>query len=197
MNDYNPTNTAASECPDVDKSWNAVATPLPPVVNAQACNCMMDTLSCAVAEDVDEEDYGGVFGFICGEADGKYCDGINRNTTKDKSYGAYSMCSASQQLSFAMNAYADAVPNGCDFEGKAKTKSAASETPSACKALLDQAGAEGTGTLNAPANNGNGGQQSSKAAAAGLPVPHFNAAFVGLGVYVLAAVFSGMALILF
>lgn len=196
MNDYNPTNTAAAQCPKVDKDWNAVASPLPPVANAQACSCMMDTLTCAVDDDLEEKKYGDIFGFICGVADGKYCDGINRNTTDNKPYGAYSMCTSSQQLSYAMNAYAKEVANGCDFKGRAQTKTAAKETPSACKTLLDQAGPEGTGALDAPANNGNGGQQTSKAAAAGLPAPQFNAGIFGLGMYVLTAMLSGMAIIL-
>jgi hypothetical protein len=197
MNDYNPTNTAAAECPDVDKNWGAVATPLPPAANAEACSCMMDTLTCTVSDKLDEEDYGDLFGTVCGYADGKYCDGINRNTTDDKTYGAYSMCSASEQLSFALNQYALDVADGCDFEGNAKTKTAVSETPSSCKSLLEQAGTGGTGTLSAsPNNNGNGGQQSSKAAATGLTVPQFNAGLFGLGIYVGAAMLSGMAIIL-
>lgn len=197
MNDYNPTNTAAAECPKVDKSWGAVASPLPPAANAEACTCMMDTLSCTVSDNVDEEDFGEIFGYVCGEADGKYCDGINRNTTNNEQYGAYSMCSAKEQLSFALDQYSKTVPNGCDFEGKAKTKTAKSDVPSNCKSLLEQAGDEGTGTLTAsPNNGGQGGQQSSKAAASGLTVPQFNAGLFGLGIYVVGAMLSGMAVIL-
>lgn len=198
MNDYNPTNTAAAECPKVDKSWGAIATPLPPAANAEACTCMMDTLSCTIADNVDEEDYGEIFGYVCGQADGKYCAGINRNTTQEETYGAYSMCTAKEQLSFALNQYSGAVPNGCDFEGQAKTKTAKSDVPSNCKSLLEQAGEEGTGTLTASPNNngGQGGQQSSKAAASGLTVPQFNAGLFGLGIYVVGAMLSGMAVVL-
>jgi hypothetical protein len=200
MNDYNPTNTAAAECPDVGKNWGAVATPLPPAANAEACKCMVDTLTCEVSKDLDEEDYGDLFGTVCGYDDGAHCAGINRNTTDDKPYGAYSMCSAKEQLSFALNHYAKEDSSRCAFKGKAASKTAVSNTPSNCKSLLEQAGEEGTGTLTAAANNngggGNGGQQSSKAAASGLTVPQFNAGLFGLGIYVGAAVLSGMAVIL-
>jgi hypothetical protein len=163
---------------------------------------MMDTLSCVVSDKADEEDFGDMFGFVCGLKDGKYCAGINRNST-NAPYGAYGMCTSKEQLSFAVNAYAKAVSGGCNFKGKATTKSAvATPTASGCSGLLKEVGPAGTGSVSAPAqaagdsSNGSSKVSSSEGAAAGLSIPHFSAGFMGLGVYVFGAMASGMAMIL-
>jgi hypothetical protein len=193
MSDYTPTNTAAAKCPDTNSKWAAQATPLPPAANAQACSCMMETLSCKVSDIVDEKKYGDLFGTVCGYSEGKYCEGINKNTTQGP-YGAYSMCSAKEKLSFAFNAYSKEISNGCDFEGAATTKTASEKPASSCEALLAQAGEDGTGSLTGGAN---GNQTSSaKGAAAGLTIPRMDTGIFGLGLYVGAAVLSGMALVL-
>lgn len=195
MADYNPTNTAASKCPDVKSgTWAAVATPLPPVANSDLCSCMMDTLSCTVADDVKETSFGDMFGFVCGLKDGEYCQGINKNMTSGP-YGAYGMCSNKEQLAFAVNAYAKAVKGGCDFEGKATTKAAATTTASACGSLMAQVGTAGTGVVtNAP--KGTSGSTSSTGAAVGITIPRLEFGLMGLGIYVFGAVASGMAMIL-
>ena len=195
MDSYNPSNTAAA-CPKVTSGkWEAESDPLPPTANAQLCSCMMETLSCAVADKVDEDDYGDMFGFICGEKEGTYCAGINKNATSGP-FGAYGMCSSKEQLSFAVNAYANEVKGGCGFKGKATTKSAvASPTASGCATLLKQAGADGTGTVSS-GPKGTGSGSSSGNAAAGLSISHFSTGFFGLSIYVVTAVASGMAMIL-
>jgi hypothetical protein len=196
MNEYNPTNTAAAKCPDTNTNWGAMASPLPPAANAEACSCMMGTLGCQVnTDELEEDDYGKLFGTVCGYEDGQYCAGINRNTTKGP-YGAWSMCSPMEQLSFALDQYAQKNTDGCDFRGQAKTKTVSSNSPSSCKAIIEQAGAQGTGTLTASPNNG-GSTTPSKGAAAGLTAPRLDSGILGFGVYVGAAVLSGMALILF
>lgn len=199
MDSYNPSNTAAAACPKVTTGkWEAESDPLPPTANAQLCSCMLETLSCVVADKVTEKDYGDMFGFICGEKDGQYCQGINKNATSGP-YGAYGMCSNKEQLSFAVNAYADAVKGGCGFKGKATTKAAVA-TPSAsgCSALLKEAGADGTGVVSsAPKATGSSASAAgSQGAAAGLSAPHFSTGVFGLGMYVVVAVASGMAMIL-
>jgi len=203
MADYNPTNTAAASCPSPTAGkWEAVSDPLPPVANANLCSCMMDTLSCEITENTKESDYGAIFGFICGLKDGKYCAGINKNATTGP-YGVYGMCPSREQLSFAANAYAKAVPGGCNFKGKATTKeAAATPTGSGCASLLKDAGVDGTGTVAAAAagptgaGGRNGSASGSAGAAAGLSAPHFTAGGFGLGMYVVGAVASGMAMIL-
>lgn len=195
MADYSPTNTKAADCPKTGDDWNAVATPLPPAVNSEACTCMKSTLGCIASDDLDDEDYGEVFGLVCGYEDGKYCAGINRNLTLGP-YGAYGMCNTTEQLGWALNQYYIDNPNGgCDFEGKAVTTAAATTTASACASLIKQAGSEGTGTVTS-APTGASSATGSKGAAAGLTVPTFSTGLLGLGIYIGAAGLSGMAMIL-
>ncbi|KAF2033343.1 hypothetical protein EK21DRAFT_59116 [Setomelanomma holmii] len=200
MDSYNPSNTAAAACPKVTAGkWEAASSPLPPTVNSNLCSCMTETLSCVVADNVVEKDYGDMFGFVCGEKDGQYCAGINKNATSGP-YGAYGMCSSKDQLSFALNAYAKAVKGGCGFKGKATTKSAvATPTASGCVSLLQAAGASGTGVVTASGGakaSGSGTSSSSQGAAAGLNIPQFSAGVFGLSVYVMGAFASGMAMVL-
>jgi len=201
MNAYNPTNTAAASCPKTTAGkWEAVSDPLPPAANAQLCSCMMDTLSCVVADKTSEDDFGDMFGFICGLKGGEYCAGINKNATSSRSYGAYGMCSNKEQLSFAANAYAKAVSGGCNFKGKATTKAAvATPTASGCSSLLKAAGASGTGVVSGGATGSSSGSASSgnkTGAASALSAPVFNAGAISLGMYVVGAAVSGMAMIL-
>jgi hypothetical protein len=193
MAEYNPTNTAA-KCPDLDATWAAVATPLPPAANAEACSCMMDTLGCTVnTNKVNSENYGDLFGVVCGYKSGKYCAGIARNATTG-SYGAYGMCNATEQLAFAFNQYALANSNGgCDFSGSATTKVAAKTTSGACGTLLSQAGAAGTGTVTSAPT---GDAAKSTGAGSALGVSHFETGFLTMGVYLIGASLSGMAMIL-
>lgn len=200
MDSYSPSNTAAAACPKVTSGkWEAQSSPLPPTANSQLCSCMLDTLSCVVADNVAEKDFGDMFGFICGEKEGQYCEGINKNATSGP-YGSYGMCSSKEQLSFAVNAYAKAVKGGCGFKGKATTKSAvATPTASGCSNLLQAAGAAGTGVVSGssvPRASGSGSSSSSQGAAAGLAIPHFSVGVFGLGMYVMGAVSSGMAMVL-
>jgi hypothetical protein len=199
MADYNPSNTAAAACPSVTAGkWEAQSDPLPPSANSPLCSCMVETLSCAVADKVDEKDYGDMFNFICGEKKGQYCQGINKNATAGP-YGAYGMCAAKDQLSFALNAYGKAVSGGCNFKGKATTKAAVA-TPSAsgCAQMLKAAGAQGTGVVGggAKASGASGSSAPSEGAAVGLTAPQFSAGAFGMGVYVIGAMASGMAMIL-
>ena len=191
---YNPTNTVPAQCPSVDATWAAVATPLPPVANAEACSCMMDSLTCSVnTSKVQPKDYEKLFGFICGASDGKYCAGIAKNATSG-AYGAYGMCSDTEQLAFAINAYAAANKNGgCDFSGSATTKVAAATTAASCSSLLAQAGTAGTGTLTSAPT---GSTPKSTGAATGLTISHLEIGFLSMGIYVFGAALSGMAMIL-
>lgn len=195
MNSYNPTNTAAASCPSVGSDWGAEATPLPPVANAQACSCMMDTLGCTVKDSIDEDDYGDLFGTLCGFEEGKYCAGINRNMTVGP-YGAYGMCAPKEQLAFALNAYyvgQNKASDACGFKGSATIKAAASTTAASCSTLLAQAGEDGTGTVTAAPGAGATG---STGAAPGITIPQVQFGVLGLGVYILGAAASGVAMIL-
>lgn len=203
MADYNPTNTAAASCPKVTAGkWEAESDPLPPPANANLCSCMMETLSCVVADKTDEEDYGDIFGYICGQKNGEYCAGINKNATAGP-YGVYGMCSSKEQLSFALNAYAKKVNGGCGFKGKATTQSAnPSPTASGCSSLLKEAGTDGTGSVaggaagSSGSGNGTKGSGSGSGSTGAASALYSTDSVFGLGLYLVGAVASGMAMIL-
>lgn len=165
MSAYTPTNSAAA-CPSEGSSWAAKATPLPPTPNAQLCECMVESLGCTVASGTDSDDYGSLFGTVCGYGDA--CDGIAANgTTGD--YGAYGMCNSTQQLAYAFNAYYAAqssVASACDFNGAAATK-AASSGGSTCSSLMAEAGTAGTGTVTSQPTGTGGSSGSSGSSASG------------------------------
>jgi hypothetical protein len=201
MNDYNPQNTAKSACPSVGREWEAQATPLPPSPNSQLCDCMYETLSCVVADNIDEEDYGDLFSVVCGLNDDA-CAGIAKNATTGD-YGAYGMCGAKEQLGFALNQYANAQRdgNGCNFSGSASAKSAVPtrSVDSNCRALMSQAGSAGTGTVTSVPTGANGAAASSSrspGAGVAMSVPHFETGRLQLGIYVAAALLSGGAMVL-
>ncbi|KAF2200635.1 protein EPD1 precursor [Delitschia confertaspora ATCC 74209] len=205
MDNYNPTNTAGANCPSVGSGWAAQATPLPPTPNQQLCDCMYESLSCAVGSDVKPTDYKDLFGTVCGYK-GEPCAGIGKNATTGK-FGAYSMCSPKQQLGFAFNRYASQQSNfneACNFKGAAVAQKAkASDSQSSqCKALLNEAGAEGTKTVTSQptgTGTGNGGAASgskSPGAAGALTVPTFETGYLQFGLYAFTAVLSGAAMVL-
>lgn len=201
---YSPTNTAAQSCPTVGSSWEASDT-LPPSPNPDLCECMMDSLTCTVKDTVSDKDVGKLFGTVCGLG-GSVCDGIASNATTGK-YGAYSMCSAKEKLSFIVDVYyrqqADQGNgnNACDFDGAASTK-AAGNTDGSCSTLLKEA-ASGTGTVTASPTNGGGsgaastgGSSTSTGAARPMSAP--GSVQVGMwqfGVYIVAALIAGVGMI--
>ncbi|KAI1169690.1 Glucanosyltransferase-domain-containing protein [Nemania sp. FL0916] len=191
---YKPTNSPPA-CPTQDASWAPVASPLPPPVNPELCDCAMSSLTCTVDSD-DVDSYGSEFGFICGEEQGKYCVGIQHNATTGE-FGAISGCSPKQQLAFVANQYYMAQDSSnkaaaCDFDGLAKTQDP--KTTGSCSALLQAAGTDGAGSVAAPT----GGASSSSSAAApnGLSTPaFFNFGQTFFVAYVITAVVSGVGML--
>lgn len=199
---YSPTASARS-CPKVDKDWEA-SKKLPPSPNSNLCDCMEKSLSCALKDDISDKKVGKLFGTVCGLGN---CDGISADAEKGE-YGAYSMCSPKQQLSFVINQYYKSngeSDKACDFDGSAETKK--SSKPSGdCKDLMSQAGPKGTGSVSGGAiggsdsdsGSGSSDGSSSSSGLAGISSPP-QAVFVGglqIGAYVLTAVLSGAAMIL-
>lgn len=141
---YTAKSTSLS-CPATGSYWSA-ATKLPPTPSKDLCTCMEDSLSCVVNSDkVDSDDYSDLFSYICEHVD---CSGITGNGTKG-TYGAYSFCSAEEQLSFVMNLYYEkngGSSSACDFSGSASLKSAT--TKSSCTAALSQVGSSGLGSTS-------------------------------------------------
>lgn len=169
---------------------------------------MYNSLACVVSSDVDSEDYGDLFGTVCGLGDG-VCVGITANASTG-TYGAYGMCNSTEQLAYVMNNYYEAQensPSACDFSGSATTKPTTSLNNN-CQALVSEAGSEGTGTVTTqPTGTGVGsaggsGDESdsdsseSSGAAGILGVPTYSTGLVQFGAYVVVAVGTGMGMIL-
>lgn len=196
---YTPTNTAAQQCPSVSggvSGW-AATTKLPPTPNKQLCQCMYNALSC-VPNNVDQSNYGTLFGYICGQVPAA-CAGIQANGTTG-TYGAYEMCNSREQLGWALNAYYLAQrgsnPSACGFSGSASLRSAASATGS-CSSLIAQAGPQGTGTVTSgPSSTGGAGGSSSGSVASQLTGPPSFVPASAIIAYVVLALFSGAGMIL-
>ena len=194
--DYKPTNTKARDCPaEATGKWTASSS-LPPTPNQQLCGCMVSNLTCVAKGGIDEHDFADLFDAACTKS--VDCNGIAKNGTTGK-YGAYSMCSAAEQLSWAFNNYYFATgqaSTSCDFDGHGEKQSPSS--PSQCGSLLGEAGAAGTGVVTSvPSGTGtvNGGSSSSGVAGA-VTVPALDFGLVKLGMYVGVAVLTGAGMIL-
>jgi hypothetical protein len=150
---------------------------------------MVSSLGCAVKSSVDSTTYGSLFNQVCGYSGS--CNGIKANAVNG-TYGAYGMCNATEQLSFAFNQYylsQNKVSTACDFGGNAAVK-AGTAASGTCAALVSQAGTAGTGTVTSAPT-------SSKKASAGVStVPRVDMGLFSLGLYVTVAGFFGMGMVL-
>lgn len=158
---------------------------------------MMASLSCVVKSSTSQQDYGTLFGQVCGYGS-SICAGIAHNATTG-TYGAYSMCNSTEQLSFAFNQYVQGQqnnPSACNFGGAATTKAAASASAN-CKALMSQAGSAGTGTVtSAPTGTGASSTSTKTGAAGAVAVSSFDFGVLHLGAYIVCAVLTGAGMIL-
>lgn len=201
---YTPTNSPAS-CPSVGSTWAAQATPLPPTPNKQLCSCMYDSLGCVVAPGVSQNNYGTLFGQVCGYGS-SICAGIQANATSGN-YGAYGMCNATEQLAYAFNNYyasQKSSASACSFGGSA-TVTSAQATGSVCSNLLQQAGTAGTGTVTSQpsgtgavsGSSGSGSSaSSSKGAAGALNVPSAETGLMPMMFIMCVALVSGFGMIM-
>lgn len=209
---YNPTNQAQA-CPTTS-TWQA-ATALPPTPNDAVCQCMVSNLTCVAKSSLTASQIQTQFNYICDPAQGDNCAGILANGSTG-AYGAYSMCSDSERLSFAFDQYYlnqtatnSQNTNPCNFNGAASKVSP--KLASSCKAVVSQAGAAGTGTItNAPTATGGSGSgsgsgtgsssgsssSSSKGAGVTLGVPAFDFGVLKLAAYVTSAVLVGAGMVL-
>ncbi|KAM3562439.1 hypothetical protein MY1884_001834 [Beauveria asiatica] len=160
MDKYTPSGKAA-QCPDVSKAWQA-AVQLPPTPDKDLCKCMADSLDCVVSDNLDSKSYGDLFGNVCG-ANQKICAGIN-GVTKLGNYGAYSMCSPKEKLSYVLDAYYRANGKSSDACGWKGAKLQKGSTASNCQKSLsdakEQNNAIATATSNVAAPKSSGGSSS-------------------------------------
>ncbi|KAF9888359.1 1,3-beta-glucanosyltransferase gas1 [Aspergillus nanangensis] len=201
--EYKPSNSALASCPPVNGNWLATPSPLPPSPNQQLCDCMEESITCKLKDNVSGKKLDKLFGTVCG-FDG-ICDGITTNATTGK-YGAYSVCSPEQQLSFAMDLYyqeQEKEGNGadaCDFDGAASTQKSGNSDGS-CDSLLKAAGTSGTGSVQASPTDASGGAAGASASgsegAAFMVAPgSVQVGYLQLGAYVVTAVVAGASMIL-
>lgn len=198
MADYKVTNTAAAACPATGTAWRS-SEKLPPAVSPALCECMVKSLSCVAADNLSGEEIGELFGLVCG-LDEKSCAGVARNP-QTGIYGAYSMCSGQQQVSFVVDQYyknQKQAKDACDFNGKAKTQQGS--TQGTCDTLVKAAGTAGTNTVAASAagtgsTSGSTGTSSGNAAV-GTVVPQFNVGMLTMSLYVIVAGLTGAGMIL-
>ncbi|KLJ08916.1 hypothetical protein EMPG_15655 [Blastomyces silverae] len=190
MSEYRAENTELSECPETSSAWKSHAS-LPPVPNKELCACMVKSLSCVAKKSIDDEDLGEKFGTVCGLGE-DVCAGI-AHETEDGVFGAYSMCDPRDQLSFAYDTYyrqQGQANDACDFDGAAQLQSA-TEPSGTCTDLMEQAGPDGTGTVN----SGPPGS-SSPSAAFTITAPMFNMGLISVGAYVVCGVLAGVGIVL-
>lgn len=206
---YSPTNQAQS-CPTTS-TWQA-ATALPPTPNDAVCSCMVSNLTCVAKSSLSSTQIKEKFNYICDPAQGDNCAGILANGSTG-AYGAYSMCSDTERLSWAFNQYylnqtATNTQNTspCDFGGAASKISP--KLASSCKAVVSQAGTAGTGSItNAPTATGgsgsgsgtgssSGSSSSSKGAGVVLGVPAFDFGVLKIAAYITSAMLVGAGMVL-
>jgi len=200
---YNPTNTAAQACPTVDSTWQVAASGLPPTPNDSVCDCMVSTLSCTAVSGIEDTEIGTLFSQVCGYNGGKPCIGIVKNTTTGV-FGPYSMCNATQQLSYAFNAYYKEEGNSqaCDFNGKAqivKAPGAASSCSGIISSATSAAPASPTESGSGSGSGSSGSGAASSTSKKGGADMRFSAS-LGVGtafavVYATMAVLSGVGML--
>jgi hypothetical protein len=194
---YSPTNTVGQACPTVGSSWQAAASALPPTPNQSVCSCMMSTLVCTANPNINGTEIASLFSNVCGYIGGKACIGIGGNTATGV-YGPYSMCNATEQLSYAFNAYylaESSAASACSFGGNANIVKAAGAA-SSCSSVL--AAASSSVSAAATATGGAASSSTSKKSEAsgmtfGATLGMGKVAFVG---FTIVAVLSGAGMVL-
>lgn len=161
------------------------------------CDCMFSSLECTISQNVPADDYGALFGIVCGLQDG-ICDGIEANGTTG-TYGNFGMCESNQQLGYVLNQYYQAQnqnPSACDFSGSAVTQAAAKPTGS-CEAALSSVGFSTSGGGGGGVASGGSSSTHTKKGSAGSihSVAGVDVGYLTLGVMAWAAVISGVGMV--
>ncbi|KAI0095885.1 carbohydrate-binding module family 43 protein [Daldinia grandis] len=198
MASFDPTNSPAA-CPAISKNWKA-AEALPPTPDSSLCDCMYKSLSCVPSDDLDEKDFGDIFGYIC-ENDAAACAGI-KHDTETGVYGPYGMCNAKEQLGHVLNAYytnQNSASTACSFKGAAQLVDGSKD--STCEASLAKASSAIAVAATATAASGTSstGESSENAAAPAsvrmTPLMTMGDMVVSLYVLVAMGVGAGMVML--
>ncbi|PVU96934.1 hypothetical protein BB561_000872 [Smittium simulii] len=103
MKDYNSSNKIQS-CPSPSEAWKVKSTELPQTPSTKACECMVESLGCALSKDFTIENPKAAQALlkdICSSS--VKCDPIEYDTSKG-TYGAFQFCNLKEKLSWALNA---------------------------------------------------------------------------------------------
>lgn len=197
MADYEPTNKPQS-CPATGKDWKVTERSLPPTPDNDLCDCIAKTASCGPAKDLEEKDFGEIFGYVCSQ-DPDACAGIKGDTEKGV-YGPYLGCAPRQQLSAVLDAYyknQNEASDACDFKGKAVVNKDTT-ADSQCSAKIEKASkaaALAATATGATGTSSTGGSESGNPAPA-LRVATFSLGNLAVGAYMVAAMGVGAGMLL-
>jgi hypothetical protein len=138
---YLVTNTVITSCP-TGAAFSASPT-LPPVVNQEVCGCMVSSLRCIAKLGLDSGTAKSLTESICGPATEK-CPALHGDGSNG-TYGAYSMCTSTERLSWALNVLYQGDALGCQNDENAALQN--SSLSLECSIIVNQAGTSGTGTI--------------------------------------------------
>jgi hypothetical protein len=194
---YSPTNSAQA-CPGISDTWHVTGDTLPPTPDADLCECMYQSVSCVPTAKIDKEDYGDLFGYICG-LEGNLCAGI---TGKPETgvYGAYGMCNSTQQLAYVLDIYYKSVgeTSACDFDGQATTQNPSA--PDTCSAALSSAAAinsaAATATAAVVSSDTSSNDDDSFGIASAQVARLFTVGDLAIGAYLGVALVAGAGMVL-
>lgn len=151
--------TATLACPASQAVWKASPS-LPPTPDKNVCSCIHSSLQCIISDDVDDLDYGDLFGTVCGLVDCSAVSGDGETGT----YGAISFCSDKDKLSYVLNLYyedQDGHSSACDFDGSATLLASAAGSASSCDAVVSSVSANAVATGSSGSGSSGSGSGSS------------------------------------
>ncbi|KAI5790672.1 beta-1,3-glucanosyltransferase [Peziza echinospora] len=137
MSAYNPQHTAPRQCPTKGENWDA-SDILPPTPNKDLCQCMFKSLECVASTSVKESAMGDLYDYVCGPSGGVNCSIIAADGSTGE-YGMYSMCNATEKLSYVFNRYfmiKKKQKDACSFDGNARLITNPKEPSQHCVALF-------------------------------------------------------------
>jgi hypothetical protein len=107
---------------------------------------MLSSLTCIAKPDLSASTLASAYSTICGSTS-ENCPALHGNGGNG-TYGAYSMCSLSERLSWALNELYTFDSEGCSSDVNAEIQDTYySSNDSACAEALEEAGEYGTGTI--------------------------------------------------
>jgi len=194
---YTPTNSPQA-CPDVNDTWNVTGASLPPTPDAELCACMYQSATCVPADNLKTDNYGDIFGYICGLS-GNLCAGIS-GAPDTGVYGAFIMCNSTQKLAYVLDAYYKSVSqvSACDFDGQAVTQK--SSIPDSCSAGLASASVINSVAATATAPIATSDITLDNADSFGLPSAQvarlFTVGDLAIGAYLGVAFIAGIGMVM-